>query len=451
MRIRGSPIELIQFVYWLALVALLFSAPPARAIPSFAQQTGLACSSCHVGAFGPQLKPFARDFKLWGYQASDGKRNVLPIAATTQVSFTHTQQPQYPQAQRHFAANDNFAIDQTSLYYGGKAAGGFGAFAQVTYDGLASTMHIDNIDVRKVKAYQVGGKDVVFGIDFNNSPGVQDAWQATPAWTFPYNGSGLAPGMATATVIDGTFAQSAFGAGAYVFWDYSLYAELTGYKALAPVFAGRLGLGENSQSDVYAQWMPYWRIALNHDFENQQSFEIGAYGLDASRAPGGVSNAGLDHLDDTAVDLNYFNQTLKTQVFSLHATWIHEDQNLAASEMLFGANPKGHLDTRRADLSWSYRDTLTPTIQAFSTTGPSDKAIYPTATGSPNSSGYVLELAYTPWGKPNAPFYWLNCRMAIQYTGYREFNGDRANASAANTTYVSFWTALAPLGWLVSR
>jgi hypothetical protein len=90
-------------------------------------------------------------------------------------------------------------------------------------------------------------------------------------------------------------------------------------------------------------------------------------------------------------------------------------------------------------------------VQVFATTGPPDKVAYLTATGSPNSSGSVVEVAYTPWGKPGSPLYWLNCRLAVQYTAYREFNGDRVGASAANTTYISFWTALAPLGWMVDR
>jgi hypothetical protein len=45
---------------WLAPVAA------AHAVPAFAVQTSQPCAACHVGAFGPQLKPFGRDFKLHG-------------------------------------------------------------------------------------------------------------------------------------------------------------------------------------------------------------------------------------------------------------------------------------------------------------------------------------------------------------------------------------------------
>ena len=54
---------------WLALIALIALGINNRAValPSFAQQTGQPCVTCHVGAFGPQLTPFGRALKLGGY------------------------------------------------------------------------------------------------------------------------------------------------------------------------------------------------------------------------------------------------------------------------------------------------------------------------------------------------------------------------------------------------
>jgi hypothetical protein len=100
-----------------AMLASLLTTTPAVAVPSFAIQTGQPCAACHIGAFGPQLTPYGRDFKLHGYVASDGKDHGLPLAFTTQTSFTHTLQPQDGGAAPGFKANDNFAVDQLSLYY----------------------------------------------------------------------------------------------------------------------------------------------------------------------------------------------------------------------------------------------------------------------------------------------------------------------------------------------
>src|SRR3978361_316818 len=80
-------------VLLLAAVFAISAPAPAHAVPSFAIQTGQPCAACHIGAFGPQLTPYGRDFKLHGYTASDGKDHGLPLAFTTQSSFTRTFAP----------------------------------------------------------------------------------------------------------------------------------------------------------------------------------------------------------------------------------------------------------------------------------------------------------------------------------------------------------------------
>src|SRR5258707_2924897 len=124
---------------------------PARAVPSFAIQTGQPCAACHIGAFGPQLTPYGRDFKLHGYTANDGgKDHGLPLAMTTQSSFTHTLQPQPGGAAPGFRDNDNFAFDQLSLYYAGLIAPKVGGFIELNYDGVAQKAALNNVDIRYV-------------------------------------------------------------------------------------------------------------------------------------------------------------------------------------------------------------------------------------------------------------------------------------------------------------
>ena len=55
------------FIATVALVgsALLLAAGSARAVPSFARQTGMACEACHT--VFPELTPFGRNFKLHAY------------------------------------------------------------------------------------------------------------------------------------------------------------------------------------------------------------------------------------------------------------------------------------------------------------------------------------------------------------------------------------------------
>ncbi len=55
-----------RFTFFASLIACLWWAAPAQAVPAFARQTGQNCIACHVGGFGPQLTPFGRAFKLDG-------------------------------------------------------------------------------------------------------------------------------------------------------------------------------------------------------------------------------------------------------------------------------------------------------------------------------------------------------------------------------------------------
>ena len=63
----------------------------AKAVPSFARQTGMSCNVCHT-AF-PELTPFGRHFKLTGYAISKSDKPYEfppPLAGMLQLSFAHT-------------------------------------------------------------------------------------------------------------------------------------------------------------------------------------------------------------------------------------------------------------------------------------------------------------------------------------------------------------------------
>ena len=52
-------------------------APSARALPSFARQTGQPCGTCHTDF--PGLTPYGRRFKLMGYTVGGGKYRTTPF------------------------------------------------------------------------------------------------------------------------------------------------------------------------------------------------------------------------------------------------------------------------------------------------------------------------------------------------------------------------------------
>ena len=65
------------------------------------------------------------------------------------------------------------------------------------------------------------------------------------------------------------------------------------------------------------------------------------------------------------------------------------------------------------------------------------------------SNGYVLQLDWTPFGKDDSWLQpWANLRLALQYTGYFDFNGNVSNydgfyrnAVGNNTLYLLGWIA----------
>jgi hypothetical protein len=426
------------------LLSAALGAGRALAVPAFAVQTSQPCASCHVGAFGPQLKPFGRDFKLHGYVGNDGKDHGLPLATTARTSYTHTAQPQ--DAPPGFRPNDNAIIDIVSLYYAGRIAPQLGGFIEVTFDGVAHRPHLDNVDIRRAAEGRLLGHDMVWGLTANNGPTVSDPWNSTPIWGFPYNRSPLAPTPMAATLVDGGLAQRVGGAGAYMLWNDLLYAEVDVYKGLDATALKTLGQAPDAGNQT-TSFVPYARLALIKDWGSHHA-EVGAYALTGSVLPGGNQTFGLGtRAIDTALDANYqfiFDPAKVTSnMLSAHATYIHEDSTIDASapQTLFGTL-RHSLDTVRFDVSYSFAATVTPSVQYFRTAGTTDAAYWSTPTGSPNSDGMILEVAYVPWGKPDSPFPNMNLRLAMQYVNYFTFDGSSANARNNNNFYMSLWTAL---------
>jgi hypothetical protein len=435
-------------VILLAAAGVTLAWRPALALPSFAVQTGQPCAACHVGAFGPQLTQYGRDFKLYGYvSAAPGKQAFLPLSVADQLTFTHTQKNQPPGAvfAPRFSTNDNISpLQELSLFYAGaiipKQLGGF---VEVHYEASDSTISLSNMDIRHSQEAHILGEDAVWGVTFNNSPTVQDLWNSSPGWGFPYFSSAVAPTPAANSLLDQT-SHNSYGLGVYGLWNDLLYGEFDLYREPAKSTIQALGQPISNIS-VAEGFSPYWRAALQHSFDKDHHYlQIGTYGLVQNLRPGGDSSTGhTDHYVDTAFDANYQwyadPNDVRAPVLSTHATFIHEAEDLDASSILTGANAHNHLNTFRVDASYAIDATYTPTLQYFTKSGSADASGFwgtgadGNAVVSPDSAGWVVELAYVPWGKPDSPFGNMNGRLILQYTDYTKFNGASRHATDNNT------------------
>jgi hypothetical protein len=435
-----------------AVCGLLFigavNPPEATAVPSYARQTGLPCSGCHYAP--PELNPAGRRFKLLGYteradetkvvKADGSKKRAaldllasLPLSAMLDTSFTNLKSP-IPSTQ-----NGSFEMPQDiSLFLSGAWTEHIGSFMQVTYDTQDDHFGIDNTDIRYARKGTLGGKELIYGLDFNNNPTVEDLWNSTPAWGFPWVGSDWAPTPNASPVINGGLAQDAAGFGAYGMWNNHLYADAILYRSQhvgSPLPNDGTNAGFNIRGVA-----PYWRVAWQQLTAKTQ-YAFGTYGIHMNSTPNGVVGP-QDTYTDFGFDTQIDRTVVRTDVLSFRATYIRENSNLLASFVSGAASqPKNHLNTVLANAEYRFGNKYTGTFGWFSTTGTPNLDLYPPGAitgnfnGDPRGEGYIASVGYWPW---------QNLLLGFQYTGYTRFNGGSTNydgagrnANANNTIYLN--------------
>ena len=437
------------------LVLLSFSAmnpPTVKAVPSYARQTGLACSGCHYTP--PELNPAGRRFKLLGYvdradetktvKADGGKKRAaldllasLPLSIMLDTSFTSTKSP-IPTTQ-----NGSFEMPQDiSLFLSGAWTTHMGSFIQVTYDTQDDHFTMDNTDIRYARITKLGGKELVYGIDLNNSPTVEDLWNSTPAWSYPWIASDWAPTPNASPLINGGLAQDVGGIGFYGMWNNHLYLDAALYRS------GHVGAAQpfTGGATNIRGLAPYWRLAWQQ-LTGKTQYEFGTYGMHVRSTPGAITGpdgstlSPQDSFTDWAVDTQIDRTMFRTDVLSFRATFIHENNDLLGTLAAEGAaQGSHHLNTVMANAEYHIGNKYTGTFGWFNTTGTSDLGLYPSGAvsgnfnGDPRGSGYIANVTYWPW---------QNLMLGAQYTGYTRFNGaatnyDSAgrNANSNNTIYV---------------
>ncbi len=438
-----------------AVLGVLALAPPARAIPAFAGQTGQPCAACHVGSFGPQLTPFGIAFKLGGYtmQGGEGVASEIPLSAMVISSFTNTASAQPSSPAQHFATNDNFSLDTVSLFLGGHLTDYAGGLIQGTWLGTTQAMHLDNSDLRLTAPAIIGDGVLQVGVDLNNNPTVQDPYNTTFAWGFPYVASSLAPVPTAQPVLVSSFATNSIGVSAYAWWNQSIYAEAGLYRTMTPGWVA--GLGETGPPGFTDSVAPYARLAYQQQWSGQLA-EIGALGFYAPLSEAAVGMPGQNSYIDYGIDAMYQFLGSGEHVVSVYGIFLRENQDLAASYAAGAADGSAHtLNEFRGNVSYYYDQSYGVTLGFLDVFGTSDPLLYApaavtgSANGSPNSKALTAQIDWTPFGKVGSwgsPF--ANLRLGVQYVDYLEFNGGTTNydgfgrnASDNNTLYLFAWLA----------
>ena len=433
-----------------ALGLALLASPTAQAVPSFARQTGADCAACHVGAYGPQLTPFGIQFKLGGYSDTDGKDGKLPLSVMAVFNATRSAKDLPEDPGHGYHLNNNTALQEASVFVAGRIAENLGGFSQVTYSGIEHKWALDQVDLRFARNVKLGESEALAGVSFNTNPTLTDPFNSIGQWAFPYVESDFGFGQGNTPLVQ-NLASTVMGLNAYALWDQHWYGEIGLYDTLSARTLQRI---RASDPGKFKSPAVYWRLAYMVD-RKRDNFSVGLVGFNAGLQPDRSQLGSADRYSDVGVDASYQFLGNRRHVVTVNASWMRERQTLNYSFANLGADKlKQTLDNFRLTTSYHYEQTWGATLGLFSSRGSADATLNGSSlNGRPDTTGYVLQADWTPWGKETS---WMsplaNARLGLQYTGYSrymggsnyfdEVNGVQRKAADNNTTMLFLWWSL---------
>jgi hypothetical protein len=214
------------------------------------------------------------------------------------------------------------------------------------------------------------------------------------------------------------------------------YAAVSAYKTLDK--DALQALGEGPPSIGFDGAAPYWRLAVEKTWD-VYSLMVGTFGMTANVVPDVTQVSPTDKYTDVGWDAQ-FQYLSDVHFITARISYIYEWEKLDGSVFIGdAANLKNHLAEFNASVTYAYDARYSVTLGYFNTQGSTDLdatdpdnpiSYFQTANGSPNTSGEVIDIGYSPWSRGGPAFWpWLNTRLGVQYWHYDKLNG-------ASTDYV---------------
>jgi len=452
----------------LGLTAVFVLAPRADALPSFAGQTGLPCSACHVGGFGPQLTPFGMNFKATGYTMGGGTGTWSKIPLNLQLEPSYTQlATARPTAPTGYGTN-NFTTPGCAsfLVAGGKTYnnGTFGiggvekVWMNLSNAFVAQTGTILSegpSDLKLTNPTTLYGAPLVWGVDANNKTTEGDPYNTLYGYVYPYISGTNTVSPGTSLKMSG-LGNTVYGLSLFALWNNEIYAQAGVYGTWSSQFMTAIGKSPSSVGYIQGS-APYFRLAWQHSWDTN-FLEVGGVFMNIPLGQiSGIPNpAAQNTYTDWGFDATY-QRTMGPGMFAATSNLLFESQSLGAS---FGAGKSTYssdsLTQFRIATSYWWLQKYGVVLAYTATTGSSDPKLYPSAAltgyanGSPNSQAIIAELDWSPWGADtdHTGYPWLNMRVGLQYTYYIQFNGGTTNydgfgrnASDNNSLLLFTWWA----------
>ncbi len=453
----------------LALAIAFLWIRPANALPSFSGQTGLPCSACHVGGFGPQLTPFGIAFRANGYTqgggtgpGSDFPFNLFNLVVSPSFQTEAKNQPTAPTG---YGTNNFFNIfgSGTSLFIAGGHSFddnfGIGGFEQVGFLALPGGPLIGSeatSDLAITKHLTLGDRSLLLGFDFTNTPSGGDPYNTLyNGFQFPYLTPFVGP-TPTASPAISALGTTVYGLSLSAFYDNTIFAEFGLYQTWTAGLLGTMNIAPSSLGTITGS-APYFRLADQHT-SGDDFLEIGGVWMDIplKQVPGALSPSAQNEYVDWGLDATY-QRRFGPDILAITSNILFETQNLGASFAAgMSSNASNSLTQFRLAASYYWRNTYGLTLAYSSISGSTDPILYApapvtgSANGSPNSQAIIAQIDWTPYGNdtehPGYP--WLNVRVGLQYTYYLKFNGGTTNydgsgrnATDNNTLLLFTWWA----------
>jgi hypothetical protein len=224
------------------------------------------------------------------------------------------------------------------------------------------------------------------------------------------------------------------GGGAYIFANNMFYAAFSAYKTLDKDALQALGEGQPTIGIDGAA--PYWRLAVEKTWD-VYSLMLGTFGMNANIIPDLTVVSPADRITDVGWDAQ-FQYLSDVHFITARISYIYEWEKLNGSVFNeTAANLKNHLAEFNASVTYAYDARYSVTLGYFNTQGSTDSGVnsdgdpisyFGTDNGSPNTSGEVIDIGYSPWSRGGPAFWpWLNTRFGVKYLHYNKLQGASSN------------------------
>jgi hypothetical protein len=373
----------------------------------------------------------------------------LPVGVFGQAGMTWAAQPNDAQGNNIVPGN---GIPQAYAITGEiatKVTNFLGVFGEYqignTFPGWKGTS--GPMDIRAVHFFHLGNTEILAGIDVNNNPTLQDVWNSTPDWGFPFYSSPEELSGPASPMITSLGAQ-ATGVGAYALVNRQFYFESSFYRVATGPFRF-MSAGTSFQAggvNYLDGYNPYWRAYWDRE-RGPHSLMIGTFNMRARVFPDSSNPAGpVDTFQDYGFDSQYQHLGVRNKV-TVRGSYIYERRDWSGSFPLGTTGlPKGNLKSMTASASYAYDNAWTFHAGYFLSGGNDDSTLYGISdpsgnevTASPKTAGYNLQIDRQLT---------QNVQLMAQYRGFLRFDGLRhdidglgRNAADNNTLWMSLFFA----------